>query len=413
MSTVTGTASRFFGWRVVWAAFAVAVFGWGVGFYGPSVFLQVLHKDRNWPVSLISGAITCHFLLSAGIVARLPILYERFGLVAVTRAGGVAAGLGVFAWALAIEPWQLYPAALLSGVGWAFTSGAAINAMVAPWFNHRRPAALSIAFNGASVGGVLFAPLWAFLIAWIGFASAALTVGSIMAGALWWLAGTYFSASPNSLGQRPDGGIELAADVAPRLEAGLATPLPTGFAIWLDRRFATLSISFALGLFAQIGLIAFLFSLLAPALGETGAGAAVSLTTACAVLGRTLFGILLPSGADRRVVAALNFAIQIAGTTAFLAAGDTSILLSLLGCILFGLGLGNLVSLPPLIAQSEFVRSDVSRVVALITATNQAVFAFAPVLLGTLSDFVGSTTAPILAVALVQIAAVVAVLAGR
>src|SRR5712664_2991233 len=144
----------------------------------------------------------------------------------------------------------------------------------------------------------------------------------------------------------------------------------------LDRRFATLSISFALGLFAQIGLVAFLFLLLAPALGETGAGAAVSLATAFAILGRTLFGILLPAEADRRVVAALNFTIQIAGTTALLVAGDTSVLLLLLGCVLFGLGMGNLVSLPPLIAQSEFARSDVGRIVALITATNQAVFAF-------------------------------------
>jgi MFS family permease len=413
MSIAAGTASGFFGWRVVWAAFVVAIFGWGVGFYGPSVFLQILHKDRNWPVSLISAAITCHFLLSAGIVANLPTLHRRFGLVSVTRAGGVAAGVGVFAWALATEPWQLYPAALLSGAGWALTSGAAINAMVAPWFNHRRPAALSIAFNGASVGGVLFAPLWTLLIAWIGFAGAAAAIGSIMAIALWWLAGAYFSASPASLGQMPDGSIELAVEVAPKPAARLATPLPAGFAMWLDRRFATLSISFALGLFAQIGLVAFLFLLLAPALGETGAGAAVSLATAFAILGRTLFGILLPAEADRRVVAALNFTIQIAGTTALLVAGDTSVLLLLLGCVLFGLGMGNLVSLPPLIAQSEFARSDVGRIVALITATNQAVFAFAPFVLGALSDATGWTRAPIAAVALVQIAAVVVVLAGR
>ena len=46
----------FFGWRVVGAAFMVAMFGWGVGFYGPSVFLNVLHQSRGWPVSLISGA---------------------------------------------------------------------------------------------------------------------------------------------------------------------------------------------------------------------------------------------------------------------------------------------------------------------------------------------------------------------
>ena len=95
-----------------------------------------------------------------------------------SAAGGLAAGLGVLAWALAGDPWQLFPAALLSGAGWALTSGAAINAMVAPWFERRRPAALSMAFNGASVGGVLFAPLWALLISHLGFPLAALFVGA-------------------------------------------------------------------------------------------------------------------------------------------------------------------------------------------------------------------------------------------
>ena len=151
MRAAIGTSSSFFGWRVVWAAFVVAVFGWGVGFYGPSVFLQVLHKERGWPVSLISGAITCQFLLSASIVARLPMLYQRFGLVLITRTGGVAAGLGAFAWAVAVEPWQLYPAALLSGVGWAFTSGAASSGGAAHWIVAVAAGAIAVWFAGLSV----------------------------------------------------------------------------------------------------------------------------------------------------------------------------------------------------------------------------------------------------------------------
>ena len=79
----------FFGWRVVSAAFVIATFAFGVGFYGPSVFLNTLHVGRGWPVSLISAAITTHFLLSAAIVAHLPALHQRFGLAAVTRAGAI------------------------------------------------------------------------------------------------------------------------------------------------------------------------------------------------------------------------------------------------------------------------------------------------------------------------------------
>ena len=75
---------RFFGWKVVWAAFMIAVFGAGAGFYGPSVFLPALHATRGWPVSVISAAITTHFLLSAIIVIYLPEIHRRISLATMT-----------------------------------------------------------------------------------------------------------------------------------------------------------------------------------------------------------------------------------------------------------------------------------------------------------------------------------------
>jgi len=148
-------APAFFGWRVTWAAFTVAVFGWGVGFYGPPVFLYAIHEARGWPVSLVSAAVTCHFLLGAVVVANLATLHRRFGLVAVTRAASLAAALGFLGWALAREPWQLFAATLLTGFGWAATGAAAINAMVSPWFARRRPAALRVhPETSARTGGV-------------------------------------------------------------------------------------------------------------------------------------------------------------------------------------------------------------------------------------------------------------------
>jgi hypothetical protein len=59
---VKSQVPRFFGWKVVWAAFLVAVWSWGVGFYGPSVFLRTLHASHGWAISTISAAITTHFL---------------------------------------------------------------------------------------------------------------------------------------------------------------------------------------------------------------------------------------------------------------------------------------------------------------------------------------------------------------
>lgn len=357
----------------------VALFGWGFGFYGPPVFLHAVEAGRGWPLWLVSAAVTCHFLAGAAVVARMAAIQARFGIVAVTRAGAVAAALGVLGWALAAEPWQLFAATLLSGAGWAATGGAAINAIVAPWFARRRPAALGAAFNGASLGGVVLVPVWLALIAALGFGGAALVMGTAMVAALWWVSARYLGRTPAGMGLRPDGD---APDAPARSPAGEAAPL--GARPWRDARFATLAAANAIGLFAQLGLIAHLVSHLAPLLGAQGAGLAMALATGCAVAGRTVMGAVLHPGIARRRAAAANYVLQILGVALLLAAPTPWV--ALLGMALFGLGIGNATTLPPLIAQQDFRESDVARAVALLVASGQATYAFAPALFGLLRE---------------------------
>jgi MFS family permease len=155
----------------MWAAFVVAMFGWGVGFYGPPVFLFAVHEARGWSVLLVSAAVTAHFLLGALAVANLPTLHRRIRVAGATRLGGALSALGIVGWALAAAPWQLFLATAVSGAGWAMTGGAAINATVSPWFVRHRLAAHTTAYNGASVGGILLSPLWIALIGALGFLS--------------------------------------------------------------------------------------------------------------------------------------------------------------------------------------------------------------------------------------------------
>jgi hypothetical protein len=407
------SATKFHGWTVVAAAFVVAVFGWGVGFYGPPIFLNAVRDARGWSVALVSAAITVHFLVGAVAVANLPKLYHRFGLVPVTIAGALSLALGVIGWACAVVPWQLFAATLFSGMGWVALGAAGINAMVSPWFDRRRPAALTTAYNGASIGGVIFSPLWVALIGWAGFPLASVVVGVVMIAVIATLAVRVLACTPESMGLAPDGD-----EVAP---GGASLTVPSRAAVARlrrDRAFLTLALGMALGLFAQIGLIAHLFSLLVPAMGAPGAGLAAGLATASAIAGRTLVGWLMPPGADRRVVGAMNYGVQIVGCGALLAAGGTSIPLLLLGVLLFGIGIGNATSMPPLIAQAEFASADVVRVVALVTAVSQASYAFAPAVFGIIRDATaadGSAAVPVLFVtaASFQLAAALAYWRGR
>ena len=71
------------------------------------------------------------------------------------------------------------------------------------------------------------------------------------------------------------------------------------------------------------------------------------------------------------------------------------IVVPVLGVVLVGLGVGNLVSLPPLIAQAEFAPQDVQRAVGLNVAVGQAFYAFAPAVFGILRELShGATAAP-------------------
>jgi sugar phosphate permease len=371
----------FFGWKVVAGAFALAVFAWGIGFYAPSVLVFTLHTERGLALTLVSGAVTVHFLASAATVTFVPGLHRRIGVAATTAAGGIALACGTLGWGFAEAGWQLAPAAMMTGAGFAATGGVAINAIVAPWFARRRALAMSLALNGATFGGFLLVPLWMAAIARLGLSNAAVVIASATVIVFAAVALTALRATPEALGLRPDGETR-APPAEPR---GPASPVPgAGLA---SRAFLTLALAFALGLFVQIGIVTHLVTLLAPRLGAEGAAATLSLATIAALAGRTVTGMVGARVAPRRLAAA-NFLIQGAGVAIVAVAQAPAALV--VGVALFGIGIGNMILLPPLIAHADFAPALVPRAVARLTAINQAFFAFAPAVFGAMRETAGS-----------------------
>ena len=136
------------------------------------------------------------------------------------------------------------------------------------------------------------------------------------------------------------------------------------------------------------------------------AGATVS-----AIVGRTCIGWLMQPSADRRPIASASYGVQIIGSLLLLATGGENAAVMVFGVLLFGLGIGNAASLPPLIAQVEFDETDVSCVVPLIVALSQATYALARALFG-IARTVYDPVVSIVAVA-IQLLAVTAFLYGR
>ena len=142
--------------------------------------------------------------------------------------------------------------------------------------------------------------------------------------------------------------------------------------------------------------------------------------TALAVLGRTLIGWFMPITTDRRLLAAVSYALQVAASLTFLTAQGTNIPTIIAAIVMFGLAFGNGTWLPPLIAQVEFVNEELQRVVGLIVAISQGAYAFAPAGFGLIRGlshdaFLHPGTAPTVftAAALIQALAASAFLIGR
>jgi ribosomal protein S18 acetylase RimI-like enzyme len=106
-------------------------------------------------------------------------------------------------------------------------------------------------------------PALVLLIDKTGFVVAAALVGVGMTATIWPLAGRFLGPTPETKGVAPDGEAS-SQRVQDRQPQRQARPLR---ALFRDRRFATLSAGFALGFFAQIGLVTHLVERLAPVLG--------------------------------------------------------------------------------------------------------------------------------------------------
>ena len=246
----------FFGWRVVGAAFVLAVLGWGIGFYGPPIYLQAIQQNRGWPVALISTAVTAHFVVGAVVVANLPTLQRAFGIPNATKAGAMFLGctrprLGQRDRTLATLRLHTVQRRGLGSDGRGCSQRDRLSMVCA-----HAPRCTVHGVQGASIGGVVFSPHWAAGIGLLGLPIAAAAIGIVMALTVRVLADRLLSRTPQQMGLQPDNYVQRAPPVS--ATAAIAQPR-LGSSLWHDTKFLTLSVGMALGLFAQIGLITHLF----------------------------------------------------------------------------------------------------------------------------------------------------------
>src|SRR6267154_334708 len=291
------TSIRYEGWRIVVVCFLLATFGWGLGFYGQSVYVAELHRLHGWPASLISSGTTFFYLFGAALVAFVAEAIKAFGPRKCLIAGTFAMAAAAVSIGQVREPWQLYLANAVLAFGWAGTSLSIITNTLGLWFDQKRGMAISLALNGASFGGIVGVPLLVAAIGYFGF-SGAMIAAAVALIALMVPVILIFVGRP-----------PLHAYTNAVAAADAPSPTQIRARAFRDIGFLSVSIAFALVLFAQVGFIVHLIAFLDSVIGRERAAIAVALLTAMAVVGRVLFSTVIDR-LNQRLASAISFASQ-------------------------------------------------------------------------------------------------------
>ncbi len=389
----------FFGWRIVGVCFVAALFTWGFGVFGASVYLSEIVKAQSWTTATVSTAITIFYLTNALCLPAIGAMIDWHGPRPVMGCGIVLLALGVAALGRLEALWQLYAAFTCMGLGYATMSVTGLSAAIAPWFERHQGRSVSLALTGASLGAMLVVPLLVLAIAQFGFAAATLRAAILMVAVLLPLALVVLRfRGPAQLGLARDGGPLLpasepgeddSADTARETAKTTRRAILRSVALW------SVALGFALGLMVQIGFLTHHYALAEPLLGTAGAGWLVGATGLAGLLGRLLLARII-DGIDPRRYSMGIFAVQALALGVVAAAPVVPVLVPV--SLVYGFCLGQITTLSPIVVRREFGDNAFGSVYGVAGTVIQFCSAFGPVLFGVLVTLFGSYT-PVLAIA--------------
>jgi MFS family permease len=298
----------------------------------------------------------------------------------------------------AAAPWTLYAAFALMSLGWVGMGTVIIPAVIGAWFVRRRGLAISLAFLGASSGGIIVTPLLMVLVSHVGFQTAMVAASAVLL--IFLLPATFAWIGPPP-------SVSATAARADQLLPAPGTSISRG-EIVRRRAFWTIAIPFALGIIAQVGFIVHQIAILEPKIGALKAGLAVSVMTSMAIVGRVSLSVVADH-LDPRLAAAISLVSQ--AVAVFTIHLSDNVHLVLLASAVFGFSIGNLITLPPLIIHREFEVQNFTVVMGLFTSISGTVSAFGPGLIGLIRGWRGDYGAALLLTIALEVIAAAIVLA--
>ncbi len=393
----------FYGWRVVAVCLVAAVFANALGLFGAGVYLHVLVDSKGWSTGAVSSSIALFYVSSALLLLPVGGIIGRAGPQPVFAVGAAALASGVAAVGQVTQPWQTYVVFVVMGIGWACLSTTAVATTLAPWFERHQGRAVSIASLGASVGGMVGAPILIAGTTRLGFATTTATSAAVALVVVLPLALFVMKRRPQDLGLWPDGAVD-------------ARSMTSGIEQSWSRRSAlrttalrSVTLGFGIAMMVQVGFITHQVTLLSPSLGAGGASLTVSATAITALLGRLMLARFADQMSARLTASAMMMLAAAALTMQALFPVPAVLIL---GSVLMGFTIGNVTTLAPIIVRREFGPESFGALYGGASCVIQLCMALGPSFYGLLHDAFGSYRVPLLLAAVGDLVAAFVVSAG-
>ncbi len=398
----------FYGWVVVAALGTTLFLSAGLGFYALGVFVTPFEDEFGWSRGQISVAMTLSTVVSGLMGPVAGWLLGRWGARRLLTAAAVVTGASFAAIGLTPALWYLYLAFACMAIGRAGLMMVPASAIAANWFVRRRGLATGVMTAGIGLGGLVMAPAVALLIDAVGWRRAFGVLGVGMTAVALPLTLWVIRQHPSELGLAPDGDPaevgEARAGHGHLTGLGLEAAART-MAFWSIT--AALSLVFATQSAMLLHVIPYLEG---EGVARAHAAAVLGVISGIGIVGKVGAGYVADRLSPRVVVSAV-FLMQACALGILLVVGPAPGLV--LFTVLFGVSMGSVVALQPLILADYFGLRAFASIMGVVTMFGMVISALGPAAAGFIYDAAGSYTIAFMGFLAIDVLAAALVLSSR
>ncbi len=383
MEAITTGKRGFYGWWLVGAIFVVLTTTAGLGFYNASVILRSAKVELDASVTVVSGATALFFGVGGVTGFALAKLMDRVDIRWFYASGAIIGGGALSGLRYVDSVLDLYVFFIVFGVAFATAGLVPSVTVVARWFEVKRSVALSIASTGLSIGGMVITPVVARLLDTRTLAELGPWMGLVWVIGVLPISLLLIRSWPADKGLRPYGAAEPTEPLAGDSARVAHVPGATFVDARRTRFFRLLAATYAVTFFAQVGALAQLFSLVSERQSTGVAASVLSILALSSVCGRLVGGVVVTRVSITAMTGSL---ILLQGAAlAAVAVADSATGLRL-AAALFGISVGNVLMLQPLLLADAFGVREYSRIYSFNQLFGTVGVAAGPFVLGFLRD---------------------------